>query len=159
MVMARYKSRLETVEKLRAAQRDERRAALAEAFCAEQVLSDERKQIVAEQAEIRKLREAATGVGELEVGRVLDIQRYETVLKSREQEVSAQQELLAVEVERRRQALVEADREVRTLEMLDDRHRQEHRVREARKETKQLDETAMIQQYRSSKSGYNPQCG
>ena len=77
------------------------------------------------------------------MNRLLEAQRYEVVLKAREVELARQKELLAVETERRRQAVVEADREVRVLEMLEERHHSQHRRDEQRKEMKQLDEAAL----------------
>ena len=73
----------------------------------------------------------------------------ELVLKTREQELTRQKELLAVETERRRQAVVEADREVRVLELLDERHRRQHQRHQQRLETKELDEAALIRQRRN----------
>ena len=77
------------------------------------------------------------------MNRLLEAQRYEVVLKAREVELARQKELLAVETERRRQAAVEADREVRVLEKLKERHHSQHRRDEQRKEMKQLDEAAL----------------
>jgi flagellar protein FliJ len=79
----------------------------------------------------------------LDVNRLLEAQRYELLLKSRGEELTKQSALLAAEIERRRQALVEADRDVRVLELLDERHRREDARRQLRLETKQLDETAL----------------
>ena len=59
--MAKYKFRLETLQKVREAHRDEQRASLAEAFRAEQVLGENRAQLVAEERELRELQRSATG--------------------------------------------------------------------------------------------------
>jgi flagellar protein FliJ len=142
--MAKYKFRLETLQKLREARRDQERSALAEAFRAEQILTEHRDAIAAEQLTLRTMQRDAASARYLDVNRLLEAQRYELVLKSREQELVRQKELLAIETERRRQSLVEADREVRVLELLDERHRQQHRQDEQRNETKQLDETANL---------------
>ena len=50
---------------------------------------------------------------------------------------------LADEIERRRLVLVEADRAVRVLDLLDEKHQREHRRQAERQETKRLDEVAM----------------
>ena len=146
--MAKYRFRLATLQKLRETRRDEHRSALAEAFQAEQVLADHRQALTAEQAELRDLQRAAAAEHYLDVNRLLEATRYELVLRANQQELSRQQELLAVEVERRRLALVEADREVRTLELLDERHRQQHDQRQQRLEEKLLDEAASLQHVR-----------
>jgi flagellar protein FliJ len=140
--MAKYKFRLATLQKVREARRDRDRAALAEAFQAEQVLSDRKVALSAEADELQSFQRSAVASPVLDVNRVLEAQRYELVLKARAADLAQQQAMLAVETERRRQQLIEADRDVRVLERLDERHHQEHRRREQRIEVKQLDEVA-----------------
>jgi flagellar export protein FliJ len=145
--MAKYKFRLETLRKVREARRSQQRVTLAEAFRAEQVLSAARAEIAAEEVELRGVQRSATAGRYLDVNRLLEAQRYELLLKAREQELAKQAALLAAETERRRQSLVEADRAVRVLELLDARHRREHDQRMGRLETKQLDEAAINRRY------------
>jgi flagellar protein FliJ len=148
--MSKYKFRLATLQRLREVRRNQERAALAEAFQAEQILEEHRAAVAAEQVALRNLRREASAGRYLDVNRLLEAQRYEVVLKSREQELARQKELLVVETERRRQAVVEADREVRVLELLDERHRIQHRRNEQRKEIKVLDEAALNGRVRRS---------
>src|SRR3990172_219949 len=115
--MNKYKFRLQTVLKLREAHRDQKRAALADAFRAEQVLADRRAELVEEQRELRRLQQTLTADRYLDVNRLLEAQRYEMVLRTQEQELTLQEALLAAEVQKRQQALVEADRDVRTLKL------------------------------------------
>lgn len=142
--MAKYKFRLETLQKVREARRDEHRASLAESFRAEQVLAESRAEVAAETEAMRAIQRAATVERYLDVNKLLDAQRYELLLKARSEELAKQAVLVAAESERRRQVLVESDREVRALEKLDDRHREAFEEREQQKETKQLDEAAAI---------------
>ena len=123
--MAKYKFRLETLQKVREATRDEHRASLAEAFRAEQMLAESRAEVAAEAESLRALQRSASAGRYLDVNRLLEAQRYELLLKARSQELAKQAILLAAETERRRQILVEADRDVRVLELLDERHRRE----------------------------------
>lgn len=146
--MAKYRFRLETLLKLREARRDQQRTALAEAFQAEQVLADNRRALVAEQGQLRDLQRSTAADRYPDVNRLLEALRYDLVLRANEQELSRQEKLLAVEIERRRLALVEADREVRTLELLDERHRRQHDQRRQRLEAKQLDEAGSLQYVR-----------
>ncbi len=146
--MPKYQFRLETLKKLREARRDERRTALAEAYHAEQVLANNRRAIADEQNQLRDLQRAAAADHHPDINRMLEASRYDMVLRSNQQQLSQQEKLLAVETERRRLALVEADREVRTLEMLDDRHRREHDQRRRRQESRLLDEVASVQHVR-----------
>lgn len=141
--MAKYKFRLATLQKVREARRDRERSALAEAFQAEQVLAERRTELETEEAKLRELQRSATSGRFLNINRLIEAQRYELVLRANGQELARQEALLAPEIERRRQALVEADREVRVLERLDEHHRHEHERLEQRREMKQLDETAV----------------
>jgi flagellar FliJ protein len=146
--MPKHKFRLATLQRVREARRDRERAAVAEAFHAEQVLAERRSELAAEQAELRHLQRSATANQFLDVNRLLEAQRYELVLKARETELSRQTAAVAVEIERRRLVLVEADRDLRVLESLEERQRREHQRHEQRAETKQLDEAA-IQRYKT----------
>jgi flagellar FliJ protein len=141
--MSKYRFRLETLQKVRKAHRDQQRASLAEAFRAEQVLAENRAQLVIEEQEVRELKRSASEGQYLDVNRLIEAQRYELVLKAQSQELAKQAMLLAAETKRRRQILVEADREVRALELLDERHQRAHAIEEQRAETKRLDEAAM----------------
>lgn len=141
--MAKYQFRLEAVRKLRETARDQRRSALAEAFRAADLLAAKRDQLVAEQNELRSIQRSAAAGRYLDVNRLLEAQRYELLLKARGDELAKQAALLAAEIERRRQQLVEADRDVRVLELLDERHRRAYDRRAARLESRQLDEAAI----------------
>jgi flagellar FliJ protein len=140
--MAKYSFRLATLQKVREARRTQQRQALAEAFSAEQVLAENREALAAEEAELREMQRTATQGQYLDVNRLLEAQRYDLLLKARGEELAKQALLLAAETERRRQLLVEADRDVRVLEMLDERHRAEHKQRQQQIELKLLDEAA-----------------
>jgi flagellar protein FliJ len=142
--MSKYKFRLATLQKVRAAARSERRAALAEAFRAEQVLASHRAELLAEESALLALQRSAADGTYLNVTRLLEAQRYELLLKARGQELAKQATLLSAEIERRRQLLIEADRGVRVLELLDERKRREHAREAARREIKELDEAAMM---------------
>jgi len=146
--MSKYRFRLETVRKLRAIERDERRSSLADAYRAEGILSDQRAALDAEQAELNMLRQTAVAQQPLDMNTLLEAQRYEMVLKANAQILAEQASRLAIEVERRRQIVVEADRAVRVLDLLDERRHRQHRRETERRDTKILDEVAMTRQVR-----------
>ena len=145
--MPKYRFQLATLQKVREAKRDRDRAALAEAFRAEQLLSEQRMTLAAEQVELREMRRSASAEQYLDVNRLIEAQRYELVLNARESDLTRQQSAVAVETERRRQVLVEAERDVRALELLDERQRREFERHQQRIEAKRLDEAA-IQRHR-----------
>lgn len=140
--MAKYTFRLATLQRVREARRNEQRASLAEAYQAEQVLAERQATLAAEVTATRELRHAATTGRYTDINRLVEAQRYELLLRSQEQELNKQKILLAAEIERRRQMLVEADREVRALELLDEKHQQAFNLEQQRRETKTLDEIA-----------------
>jgi flagellar export protein FliJ len=140
--MAKYSFRLETLQRVREARRDEHRAALAEAFQAENILAKSRAELAAQADEMRTFQRSATAGRYTNVNQLLEAQRYDLLLKARSQDLAKQAVLLAAETERRRQALIEADRDVRSLERLDERHEREFKRDAERQATKQLDEVA-----------------
>jgi flagellar FliJ protein len=144
--MAKYRFRLATLQRVQHARRDRERAALAEAFHAQDVLAERRKQLEVEQVDLRDLQRSAAADRILNVNQLLEAQRYELVLRAREAELNRQSAALAIETERRRHVLVEADRDVRVLELLEERQRREHQLCQRRVEAKQLDEAA-VQRY------------
>jgi flagellar export protein FliJ len=140
--MAQFQFRLTSVLRLRESIRDQRRSQLAEAYQAEAVLQQQRNQLLAEIQALRKQYQQAAAPGTLDADRLLDVQRYELVTKSQLQALDEQQQRLSVEIERRREALVAADRDVRVLEKLRETQRAHHQHEEHLREVKQWDELA-----------------
>ncbi len=138
--MARFQFRLATLLKLREAFRDERRAQLAEALRLGDELQLRRDEIE------ELLREAqqsqAVSPGAFNVDRLLDATRYDVVLRVEKARLEGQQASVAAEIEKRREALVTADREVRSLELLRETQRERHNAEEETKARKELDEIA-----------------
>ena len=147
--MSKYRFRLETLHKLRVALRDQQRAALADGYRAEQILAQRRESLAAEVSELRDMQRAALAAPYMDVNQLVEAQRYEMLLHAQGQQLAEQASRLEVEVERRRLALVEADRAVRVLDKLDERRRAEHRRQQDRWENKQLDEVAVTRARRT----------
>jgi flagellar FliJ protein len=126
------------------ADRDERRADLAKGLRAETALLAQARELNQEQQDTSDLSRRLASPGEADIGGLLASHRYELVLKTRAKQLAEQITQVQSEVERRRQRLVEADRQVRVLEKLRDRRRAEHAAGEARSEQRQLDEQAIL---------------
>jgi len=141
--MAKFKFRLATLLRLRELARDERRAQLAQAYRAEELLEEQRRQLEQHLSGLLRWTRLAAGPGEIEVDRLLEARRFEAILLAQRQHVDQQREAIAHEVERRRQALVEANREVQVLENLRARQHERHRAEENRRDIKSLDEIAL----------------
>ncbi|MDP6058158.1 MAG: flagellar FliJ family protein, partial [Pirellulaceae bacterium] len=86
---------------------------------------------------------AAASPGRVDVDRLVAIQRFEQVLRAKARALTQRKSRLIEEIEKRRLALVEADRQVCVLEKLRDRQLETHRTDELRREVKTLDEVAL----------------
>ena len=140
--MPDFKFRLESLLKLRDAGRQQRRLALAEAFQAEAMLHEQAEQLSQQLDEVAKRARVAAAPGQINVDQLVNVHRYRLQLESQASVVQQKETQLAGEIERRRAALVEADREVQVLEKLKQRQRKEHNAAEQREEAKALDEFA-----------------
>jgi flagellar FliJ protein len=132
-----------TMLRLREAERDEKRLRLAEAQRAEDVVTGRITEIDAELLDLRTSAARRSRPGPVDVDALMELQRFELLLKAERQSSEEQKRLVAAEVERRRETLVAADREVRTLEKLRDHQLEQHRLDEERRERKRTDEAAI----------------
>lgn len=138
--MSRFRFRLDPLLRLRQSVRDEKRSELAEAFRAEEALRQRIKELELELSQIKQNYRRSGLPGTVDVDRLIDAQRYELVMLAQRQTLAQHEQSLSQEIDRRREALVAADREVRVLEKLREVKQQEHRFEEQRLETKVLDE-------------------
>lgn len=142
--MSSFRFRLDTLLRLRLADRDARRADLAKAQRAEDALRAQAASLSREQQETADLSRRLASPGAANVDQLIAAHRYDLVLKARSQQLAGQIEQVRAEVERRRAVLVEADRQVRVLEKLREKQRAAHAAREQRLDQKTLDEQAAI---------------
>lgn len=138
--MPPFRFRLQTLERLRDAARNHCREQLADALRVDELLR-------AQEEQLRTNLKLARGIqvvpaGKVDVDRLLEAQRYEGAVLVEIQHVMNQRARVTEELERRREALVEADREVKVLEKLKAARRAEHDQAERRAEVKRLDEAA-----------------
>lgn len=140
--MARFHFRLTTLQKLREIHRDELRMKLAEAIQAHQILAQQLTQVDGELLDLEASRREAVTGGVIDVNQLLSAQRYQAVLLAQKKTMNEQSQLLAEESEHRRQAVVEADRQVKVLEKLCERQQAEFQQKQRLAEAKQLDEVA-----------------
>ncbi len=148
--MAQFKFRLESLKKMREAERQQRRIELAEAFHAESLLQQQAAQLEQDIREIEQRSRVISSPGRVHVDRILDTHRYKVMLKSQIMMLSQKEAQLQAEIERRRTALAAADRDVRVLEKLRERKREEHDAAELKRESRQLDDFA-VQRWRRDK--------
>jgi flagellar FliJ protein len=134
--------RLTPLLRLRESVRDERRSALAEAYHALDIIGDRQTALEREIEALADEFRRSSAPGSLDVDRLIRRHRHELLLRGQQQQFARQQAILLAEIERRREALVAADRDVRVLEKLRQRQAQRHAEIEAQRELKQLDEIA-----------------
>jgi flagellar export protein FliJ len=140
--MLPFRFRLATLLRLRESDRDERRSHLADAQRAEDIVRARIAEIDGETSRLRGESARLSRPGAVNVDVLMEINRFELLLVAERQAAVQQQKLVAEEVERRRLALVAADREVRVLERLRETQQERHRQDAERQERKQLDESA-----------------
>ena len=142
--MSKFHFRLATLLRLRQSTRDERRLELAESQRADAELQDRLTRLAAQQERLRDECREAAGPGEVDFVRLAEAHQYAAGLRTQEDELVRQRQALAIEIDRRRQAVLEADRDVRTLEKLRENQFETHRQDENRQEIKRLDEAALL---------------
>ena len=141
--MAKFHFRLATLLRIRETARDERRVELAEVQRTEAELHRRWVQLDAQRKQLQHECRQAAGPGPVDLPRLTEAQRYGATLRTQAIDLQEQRRTLAVEVERRRGALIEADAQVRTLEKLRENQWETHRQDQERQEAKRLDETAL----------------
>ncbi|MBI3838465.1 MAG: flagellar export protein FliJ [Planctomycetia bacterium] len=140
--MARFQFRFKALLDVREATRDERRVQLAEIQAEDRKLKERRAGLERELGDHQELLRCRTSPGPLDIDRLVTAHRYDLVLRCELQALAEHERKFATEIERRREALVAADREVRVLEKLCERQHEQFRQQQALVETKQLDEAA-----------------
>ncbi len=138
--MPPFRFRLQTLQRLREAARDACREQLADALRVDDLLRTEQERLDGDVRTARTLQ--AVPAGRIDVDRLLEAQRFETAVLGEVRRIVEQRAGVAEEIERRREALVEADREVKVLEKLKAARRAEHDRAAERAEMKRLDEAA-----------------
>ncbi len=108
------------------------------------MLVAEQEKIGKQQAEIAERTLALKSPGAADVDGLLVTHRYAGVLAAERRTLEGQLAQVRDECERRRLALVEADRQVQVLEKLRARQEAAHRKEQQRQETKELDELARL---------------
>lgn len=140
--MPKFQFRLATLLRLREAVREERQIALADAYRADDVLRQRQQEMVDELAGLKGSCREASAPGRVDIDRLLEAQRYELLIRAATHQLGQQRQQLGVEIDNRREAVVQANRAVRVLEKLRERQSERHRDEDARRDMKLLDEVA-----------------
>ena len=141
--MAKFRFRLETYLRLKMAARDQCRADLAEVLRAEDQLRQHQVDIEREMEEHNTYVRSVSQKGTLNVDLIAASQSEFVFLKALRQEKLNLMQQLQPHIQQRRQALIDADHEVRTLERLKEQKHEQHQQWELALEAKQMDEIAL----------------
>ena len=139
-----FKFRFATLLRLREAVRDEQRQELAKALEAEKILRRQILQVDEDLASLHQRARAMASPGEVDVRQVVGGPEIRVGARGSEEATGGARGAVCAEIERRRQALVEANREVQILERLRQRQNERRREEENRREIRTLDEVAQI---------------
>ena len=104
----------------------QRRVQLADAERADAELKARLTGLAVQQRQLQNECRTAAGPGEVDLPRLVEAHQYAGALRAEQAELQQQRQTLAVEIDRCRQALVEADRDVQTIEKLRENQRQAH---------------------------------
>lgn len=141
--MSKFRFRLETYLRLKMAARDQCRAELAEVLRAEEQLKEHQSGIENDIQDQHAYIRGVTQAGTLNVDLITASQREVMFLKALQIEKQQLMLKLRPHIQQRRQALIDADHEVRTLEKLKEQKQEQHLKWEATLEAKQMDEIAL----------------
>jgi flagellar protein FliJ len=142
--MNAFRFRLEPLLRLRRAALDEQRSKLAEAYRADVILEQHLRGIEEQIAANQRDRRQAAGAGMVDIDAALQTQRFDIALQAQHRELARRREELAAVIERQRDVVIEADRELKMLERLRERRLAEHRAAQELQEVKRLDEVAAL---------------
>lgn len=152
--MSRYRFSLQPIRRLRQAHRDAQRERLGEAIHAASILESHENTVLRELEQLRQTRRNSMQGASIDVNRLLDTQRYELLMQGQLQAVRQQQQTIALEIDRRREAMAEAEQQVRVLDKLDERKQEEWHRAELRREELVLNELATQMHRRQREDGY-----
>jgi flagellar export protein FliJ len=140
--MSAFRFRLESVLKMKEDARHLCRHELARANQAADILKQQQTDLSTELQHLGNQLLKAQTTGEVAVDWVMELRRYEVVLKLQIAQLGEQLKQVEAEVERRRELLAFADQEVRVLERLRASQKVEWQKRNQRIEQNQSDEVA-----------------
>jgi len=135
--------RLEPLLKLRRSLRDQRRRDLAQAQEAEQLLHSQKDQLALEMNELQIRMRQQASPGTVDVEALLAVKRHLLLLEAEGKAIDERMQQLAAEIHRRHEALVQADRDTRVMEKLQERHHLREQETQFRQEMIQLDEIGL----------------
>lgn len=146
-----FQFRLAPVQRLRENARDQRRRELADALEAERTIEQRQRELEAEIEVTVLQRREASGVGPVNVEDLANSRRYELTLQAMKYDLLSKLQMVRSEIERRRQALVYADQQVRVMEKLAETQLSEYETIQSKLEDREIDGAALTGWLRRNK--------
>ena len=144
--------RLKPLQKIRENVRRERQAELAKALEAEAVVREKIESLVDEIAATKEDGRKQASEGRINVDFLVGLRRHEAYLLAQKQEAEQKLEQVLTEVERRRLAVAEADKEVKIMEKLHEKLKDKYDAEQTAKEIVEFDEIASQRAARKTES-------
>ncbi|PQO26264.1 flagellar export protein FliJ [Blastopirellula marina] len=142
--MANFRFRLATFLKLKIAARDQRQAELMEVLSIQEQLVREYEETAAQLEQTITEARQGCSIGRLNVDDLIVAQRELNHLRATLAHKKSLQKKLAPHIEQRRNALLEAEKEVRSLEKLRERQEKRFADEQERRDSLQMDEIGLI---------------
>ena len=149
--MAKKKFRMETLLRIRENILNERRGELAKAYEAERIMETKRIETEGEVAATVENGRAMMCSGQVDVQYLLGLRRHEAYLQAMLQEIARNMELVRQEIEVRRRAVIEANKEFKIIEKLKEKQEARAAAESQRRDTKQMDEIAEVRAARGAR--------
>lgn len=140
--MSKFRFRLAPLLKIRENIRAERQTELSKAYEAARIVEEKLEKIRSDLIACVEEGRQSILAGKISIDFLLSMRRHEAHLLTQQAEARNQLQQIQVEIERRRAAVIEADRDVKVLEKLREKLKERHIKEEALADLKQLDETA-----------------
>jgi len=137
-----FQFRLTPLLKIRENIRRERLAELTKSLEAEAVILEKLEGINNQIVETKKEARERIRQGKINVDYMIGLRRHEAFLLAQQSYIQEKLEILRQEIEKRRQAVIEADKEVRVMEKLREKQKERYDESERAKETVLMDEIA-----------------
>lgn len=134
--------RLSMLLRVRVAERDHCRMALAAASKSLDTIRGQLAELAAEMERLQRLTRRVTRPGSVNVNRALDSYRYDRLLELRQQQLRQREAATRQLFEAKRELVIQADREVRIVEKLVEQEHQRQYLQRERREQQALDEVA-----------------
>jgi flagellar export protein FliJ len=129
--------------RLRQTERNELRQELAAAHERQLAINDKIARLEHEVAELRRRCAMTTGRGSIDLDRLRDAARYQSLLIAQRDVAQRELDDCSAEADRLRQSLVEAEQVLKSLEKLHERQEARHVQAQHKREFRQLDEAGI----------------